>query len=75
MAAFIRNPLPELLKHDNVQVIVDNRIMCFAEMLKLPESRILDWCFVQAVLSWVWALEDRYDTTYFEQIIELLESN
>ena len=75
VAAFIRNPLPELLKHDNVQAIVNNRIMCFAEMLKLPERRILDWCFVQAVLSWVWALEDRYDATYFEQIIELLEFN
>jgi streptomycin 6-kinase len=74
-AAFIRNPLPELLEHDNVQAIIDNRIICFAEMLKLPEGRILDWCFVQALLSWVWALEDGSDTIYFKQIIELLESN
>jgi streptomycin 6-kinase len=75
VGAFIRNPIPELLKHGNVQAIIDNRIMRFAEMLKLPERRILDWCFVQAVLSWVWALEDGSDAIYFKQIVELIESN
>lgn len=58
VAAFIRNPMPELLTHDDAQKIIHNRITRFAVLLELPAKRILDWCFVQAVLSWVWAIED-----------------
>ncbi|MBM3610826.1 MAG: streptomycin phosphotransferase [Alphaproteobacteria bacterium] len=67
VAAFIRNPIPELLNHADAPNIIQGRVTQFAEALELPSQRILDWCFVQAVLSWVWALEDGCDTDYFER--------
>jgi streptomycin 6-kinase len=73
VAAFIRNPIPELLTHDNAKNIIHNRIIRFAEILELPSQRILDWCFVQAVLLWVWALEDGGDDSYFKNLTEFFE--
>lgn len=52
VAAFIRNPMPELLNHADVPNIILNRITHFAKIMELPSQRILDWCFVQAVLAW-----------------------
>jgi streptomycin 6-kinase len=71
VAAFIRNPMPELLNHDDAKNIIHNRITRLAEALELPSQRILDWCFVQAVLSWVWALEDGCDASYFEHLTKV----
>lgn len=73
VAAFIRNPIPELLAHNNASHIIDSRIAQFAEILKLSEQRIIDWCYVQAVLAWAWALEDNGDETYFKKLTELFE--
>lgn len=71
VAAFIRNPIPELLHHADAPNIIHNRVIRFAELFELPPQRILDWCFVQAVLSWVWAIEDGCDTNYFEQLAKV----
>ncbi len=71
VAAFIRNPMPELLNHADAPNIIHNRITRFAELLELPSQRILDWCFVQAVLAWVWAIEDGCDTSYFEHVTKV----
>jgi streptomycin 6-kinase len=73
VAAFIRNPMPELLNYADAPTIIHNRITHFAELIKLPSQRILDWCFVQAVLSWVWAIEDGCDTDYFKRMIGILD--
>lgn len=73
VAAFIRNPIPELLNHDDAPNIIHNRITRFSELLELPSQRILDWCFVQAVLSWVWAIEDGCDSSYFEKITGIFD--
>jgi len=83
VVAFIRNPIPELLNHADATNIIHNRIAHFAEFLKLPSQRILDWCFVQAVLSWVWAIEDlslealaqgdACDIAYFKNLTEFFE--
>lgn len=73
VAAFIRNPIPELLHRDDSQSIIQNRIAMFANLLQLPSRRILDWCFVQAVLAWVWALDDACDTAYFKNLTEFFE--
>ncbi|HAU0262626.1 TPA: phosphotransferase [Legionella pneumophila] len=70
LAAFIRNPIPELLAQKNATNIISHRIARFAAILELPVQRILDWCFVQAVLSWVWAIEDSCDESYFKQLTE-----
>lgn len=73
VAAFIRNPIPELLNHDDAPNIIHNRITRFSELLELPSQRILDWCFVQAVLSWVWAIEDGCDDIYSKNLTEFFE--
>ncbi|MBM4210984.1 MAG: streptomycin phosphotransferase [Gammaproteobacteria bacterium] len=73
VADFIRNPRPELLTHADAPNIIHNRVTRFAELLELPSQRILDWCFVQAVLSWVWVIEDGSDAGYFEELIRILE--
>jgi len=33
----------------------------------------LDWCFVQAVLAWVWSIEDGLDESYFKQLTEIFD--
>jgi streptomycin 6-kinase len=73
VAAFIRNPIPELLNHADAPNIIHNRVIRFAELLELPSQRIIDWCFVQAVLSWVWAIEDGCDDTYSKNLTEFFE--
>jgi streptomycin 6-kinase len=75
VAAFIRNPIPKLLTLNNAASIINYRITRFSEILALPERRILDWCFVQAVLSWIWAIEDGCDETYFRKLTEILEKH
>lgn len=73
VAAFIRNPMPELLDRTDAPNIIHNRVTRFAGLLELPSQRILDWCFVQAVLSWVWAIEDGCDDTYSKNFTEFFE--
>jgi streptomycin 6-kinase len=73
VAAFIRNPIPELLSPHDAKEIIQNRITGFAQLFELPTQRILDWCFVQAVLAWVWALDDGCDFSYFERMSKLLD--
>ena len=72
VAAFIRNPIPELLNHADAPNIIHNRVTRFAELLELPSQRILDWCFVQAVLSWTWSLEDNLDPEYCKRFIGMI---
>lgn len=71
IAAFIRNPMPDLLSLHNAAEIIKNRITRFAKLLDLPSERIHSWCLVQAVLSWVWAIEDGCDTGYFEETTKI----
>jgi streptomycin 6-kinase len=73
VAAFIRNPIPELPHHADAITIIHNRITRFSELLELPSQRIIEWCFVQAVLAWVWALEDGCDASYFENITGIFD--
>ena len=73
VAAFIRNPIPDLLELDTAPSTISNRITCITKILKMPPQRILDWCFVQAVLAWIWALEDGGDTGYFKKLTEFFD--
>ena len=71
VAAFIRNPIWELLASRHALDIIRNRIQVCSEILGLDVQRISDWCFVQAVLAWVWALEDGCDPKPFTSLIEI----
>ncbi|MCK4499785.1 hypothetical protein KAU11_04765 [Candidatus Babeliales bacterium] len=43
----------------------------FAKILGFDEKRIAQWRFVQAVLCWIWALEDKLDIEYFRLLTEI----
>lgn len=73
IAAFIRNPLPALLMTKDPVTIIRNRISLVATEGNLPAHHLIDWSFVQAVLAWVWALEDNCDPTYFKLLTEIFE--
>ncbi|ARG97832.1 aminoglycoside phosphotransferase family protein [Legionella micdadei] len=71
--AFIRNPMPELLESKAVWRIIDKRMIGVASLLNLNLSRIVQWCFVQAVLAWCWSLEDNLDDSYFRELTEIFD--
>ncbi len=71
VAAFICNPILDLAIQQNATQIIQNRITEFSGILGLSRTRIADWCFVKAVLSWVWALEDGSHADYWKQIAEI----
>jgi len=75
VAAFIRNPMPELLMHKDVSTIIDNRITQFAKILTLSKQRIIAWCYVQSVLAWAWTLEDNGDVSYFKTLTALFSQS
>ncbi len=74
VAAFIRNPMPDLLNIQDPEEIIQRRIAMLSDLLNVPRTRIADWCFVQAVLAWIWALEDGCNTGYWERLVEVLHS-
>ncbi len=57
-AAYLCNPIPELLQKDNAREIIANRTALLAEQLDIPEQRITDWLYVKSVLCWAWSLDD-----------------
>jgi streptomycin 6-kinase len=73
VAAFIRNPIPELLESNHVIKIIENRVACFAELQGLHSQRIWQWCFVQAVLAWAWSLEDQMNPDFFNRLTSIFD--
>jgi streptomycin 6-kinase len=71
VCAFIRNPLQELSSSKHIVNIINNRITHFTNILNLDFMRIKDWCFVQSVLAWIWALENNCNTKYFKRLTEI----
>jgi streptomycin 6-kinase len=71
VAAFIRNPIPDLLTTKNAIDIIKNRITLCANLIHLDEKRIAKWCFVQAVLGHIWCLEDHVDPKHFITLTNL----
>lgn len=69
-AAYLCNPIPELLQEERLSEIIANRIkLCSAE-LKIPEQRIADWLYAKSVLCWAWSLEDNLDPGYWPKFLE-----
>lgn len=71
IGAFIRNPIPNLLDNSNAVDIIQKRILIFATQLNMPPNRILNWCFVQSILCWVWALADKCSPNYFIDLSDI----
>ena len=60
--AILRNPGPDPAVYADPKVIA-RRTGILAERLGLERERIHGWCFVQAVLSALWQVEDGLDAT------------
>lgn len=67
LAAFIRNPWPNLVEHPHISKLIVNRIIQLSD----DRSRALRWVFVESVLSWIWSLQDGLDTQYFAAYTQL----
>lgn len=55
---FIMNPIPNLLQQANARLIIKTRIDEFSKIFGFDKHRLIDWVFVQSVLSACWAEED-----------------
>ena len=58
VGAFLRNPLPGLLKKENPRKLTERRVDMIVERLGFERQRVLGWGFAQAVLSAIWCDED-----------------
>ena len=71
-AAYLCNPIPELLQENQPREIITNRInICSAE-LGVDSQRIADWLYVKSVLCWAWSLEDNLDASYWKKYISFI---
>ena len=59
VGALMRNPM-ELLELYTQRATIERRLETLTSLLPLDRSRVLRWCFAQAVLSAVWGVEDGY---------------
>lgn len=71
-AAYLCNPIPELLQENQPREIIANRInICSAE-LGIDSRRISDWLYAKSVLCWAWSLEDNLDSSYWKDLLSSL---
>lgn len=57
VAAFLRNPLPRLLREDDPKRTLERRVDLFAERLGFDRERLRAWGLAHAVLSAWWNIE------------------
>lgn len=72
VAAFIINPMPDLIKNINVKNIIINRISLCASLLDVSKQDISDWVYIKSVICLLWSQQDNLDGSYFEKIVKLL---
>lgn len=72
VGAFIRNPIEQLVKENDLSAIIKRRIELFAEMLGADKQRIKDWSYVQAVLAACWAVHDNQNPKQWIKVTETL---
>ena len=70
-AAYLCNPIPELLQENQPREIIEKRInICSAE-LDIDIQRITDWLYAKSVLCWAWSLEDNLDASYWKDFLSI----
>jgi streptomycin 6-kinase len=67
-AAYLYNPIPELLQEDSASEIIAARIKLFSKALGISEQRITDWLYAKSVLCWAWCLKDRLAPEYWHKL-------
>ncbi len=73
--AMMRNPYPTLAKKTNLKEILIKRIEILADELNFERNRILQWSFVQTMLSIIYRIEDHGDTAWHSpmKVAEVLD--
>ena len=71
------NPLPDLIKDPQLTQTLSRRLDILEQELQLDRWRMAAWCFVRAVLSAVWEVEDggenwQYGITCAEHLLKLI---
>lgn len=72
LGRFIMNPIPDLLQQADATKIIENRIDKFCAIFGLERQRLIDWTFVQAVLSACWA-EQGGSEEFFNYFVKFAE--
>ena len=73
---FTMNPKPDLLEQPNIKMIIKNRVNLFSALFGFDKQRLIDWAFVQAVLSACWSEEDGNEGSfdYFIKLAQTVEN-
>jgi len=58
VGAFIRNPMPGLLKKESPRGLLLQRVDQIVERLGFDRQRVIGWAFSQAILAAIWCEED-----------------
>jgi len=69
-AAYLCNPIPELLQENHPREIIENRINICSVKLGIDSRRISDWLYAKSVLCWAWSLEDNLDASYWHNFLK-----
>ncbi|WP_421725885.1 aminoglycoside phosphotransferase family protein [Bauldia sp.] len=69
VGASLRNPITDARLFADPAIIA-RRVAIYSERLGFDRQRMLDWCFSQAVLSVIWAIEDGWDLDLGMALIE-----
>ncbi len=73
LATYVINPLFPLISQDNAEAIILKRVEFFSDQFKFSKERIFNWCFIQAVLYWLNAIEDNEQKQKIESIKRLVQ--
>ena len=71
-AAYLCNPIPELLQENQPREIIENRINICSSELGIDSRRIADWLYAKSVLCWAWILEDNLDAGYMHNFLQTI---
>ena len=70
---FIRNPLPELIDYCSIDEILKSRLTIFHENLGFDKQRMLDWGYVQSVVSACWMIENNLSPEVSVKLAHIIE--
>lgn len=59
VGAFLINPYPDIVYHENLKRITLTRLNIFSEHLGYEKERMIQWAFVQAMLSAIWFCDEQ----------------
>lgn len=59
VGAYLRNPYPSIVSQQDIKTLTEHRLTIFQQKLGFERARMLDWAFVQAMLSAVWFMDEQ----------------